>query len=123
MNGRWAFLCAAGASRPLKGIMQRMDSLKLVCGKSNLRLKCNRVIWKRDSLTAGMYHLVGSTGTEFKLMGERLISDAQEIVGGVKLLPFLFLFLFFFFPASRARRERQVASDVERMMDGIFVFF
>ena len=51
-------------------------------------------------------------------MGKRQISDAQETVGGAKLL-------FFgeraaFLPVA-ARREGRVAGDAERMMDGIFV--
>ena len=51
-------------------------------------------------------------------MGKRLISDAQESVGGVKL--FEFGEKAAFLPVA-ARREGRVAGDAERMMDGIFV--
>ena len=57
-------------------------------------------------------------GTEFKMMGKRLISDAQESVGGVKLLN---LEKKQHFLPVAARREGRVAGDAERMMDGIFV--
>ena len=61
---------------------------------------------------------IACRGTEFKMMGKRLISDAQESVGGVKLLNFGEKAAFL--PVA-ARREGRVAGDAERMMDGIFV--
>ena len=51
-------------------------------------------------------------------MGKRLISDAQESVGGVKLLNLEKKEAFL--PVA-ARREGRVAGDAERMMGGIFV--
>ena len=52
------------------------------------------------------------------MMGKRLISDAQESVGGVKLLNIGEKAAFL--PVA-TRREGRVAGDAERMMDGIFV--
>ena len=60
---------------------------------------------------------IACQGTEFKLMGKRLISDTQESVGGVNLSNFEKAA---FLPVA-ARRESRVAGDAERMMDGIFV--
>ena len=52
------------------------------------------------------------------MMGKRLTSDAQESVGGVKLLNLEKKAAFL--PVA-ARREGRVAGDAERMLDGIFV--
>ena len=51
-------------------------------------------------------------------MGKRLISEAQENVGGVK--PLNLERKAAFLPVA-ARREGRVAGDAERVMDGIFV--
>ena len=54
---------------------------------------------------------IACRGTECKMMGKRLISDAQESVGGVKLLN----------SEKKQHFYRSPHGDAERMMDGIFV--
>ena len=51
---------------------------------------------------------IACRGTEFKMMGKRLISDAQESVGGVKLLNLEKKAAFL---RVAARREGRVAGD------------
>ena len=54
---------------------------------------------------------IACRGTEFQMMGKRLISDAQESVAGVKLLNLEKIAAFL--PVA-ARREGRVAGDAER---------
>ena len=69
--------------------------------------------------------MVGSTHSKFLVKVQnsncwekRLISDAQESVGGVQAVEFGEKTAIL--PVA-ARREGRVAGDTERMMDGIFV--
>ena len=78
----------------LKGITQRMDSLKLECGRSRHRLTSHleerlkrQLDWSEPHATWLVRHSANCLSRyKIQMMGKRLISDAQESVGGVKLL-------------------------------------